>query len=50
MAKKAAPKKAAKKKATKRTYTKNPSLYPATFDDAISALVNPKRPKEKANV
>jgi hypothetical protein len=47
MVKKAARKKATKKKATKRTYTKNPSLYPATFEDVISVLV---KPKGKANV
>jgi hypothetical protein len=46
MAKKAAPKKATKKKAAKRTYAKNPSLYPATFDEVISALVRP-RPANK---
>jgi hypothetical protein len=50
MAKRKAPKEATKKKAAKRKYTKNPSLHPAMFEDVISALVNPKRPKEKANV
>ena len=50
MPRKDARKKPAKKKATKRKYTKNPSLYPATFDEVISALVNPKRPIGKANV
>jgi hypothetical protein len=42
MPKKAAPKKATKKRATKRKYTKNPSLYPAKFEDVISALIRPK--------
>jgi hypothetical protein len=45
MAKKAARKKATKTKAPKRKYTKNPSLYPATFEDVISALVRPKQKK-----